>query len=116
MTFSGETASGWQQANLSTPVAITADTVYVVSYHAGNGHYSADSSYFVQGHDNAPLHALADGVLGPNGVFATARRVHSRTRVSRLRTIGLMRYFRHIAAPTFALTGTVTGLQPLGQL
>ena len=38
-TFSSETASGWQQANLSSPVAITANTLYVVSYHC-NGSYS----------------------------------------------------------------------------
>ena len=40
-TFTGETASGWQQVNFTTPVAITPNTVYVASYHAGNGHYSA---------------------------------------------------------------------------
>ena len=40
--FSGETASGWQQVNFSTPVAITDNTVYVGSYHANGGHYSAD--------------------------------------------------------------------------
>src|SRR5262249_23045991 len=32
-TFSGESASGWQQVNFKTPVAITANTVYVASYH-----------------------------------------------------------------------------------
>src|SRR5262249_18522627 len=30
-TFSGETASGWQQVNFSTPVAVTAGTTYVAS-------------------------------------------------------------------------------------
>jgi Domain of unknown function (DUF4082) len=30
-TFAGETASGWQQVNLTTPVAITANTIYVAS-------------------------------------------------------------------------------------
>ena len=39
-TFTGETTSGWQQVNFTTPVAITASTVYVASYHAGSGHYS----------------------------------------------------------------------------
>ncbi|MCA1466256.1 DUF4082 domain-containing protein, partial [Bradyrhizobium sp. NBAIM18] len=32
-TFTNETASGWQQVNFSTPVAITAGTTYVASYH-----------------------------------------------------------------------------------
>jgi hypothetical protein len=69
--FSGETASGWQQVNFATPVSITANTVYVASYHANNGHYSDDNNYFsVNGVDNPPLHALANGVSGGNGVYA----------------------------------------------
>ena len=72
-TFSGESASGWQQVNFSTPVAIAANTVYVASYHANNGHYSADVNYFsAAGVDHAPLHALANGVSGGNGVYAYA--------------------------------------------
>ena len=45
-TFTNETASGWQQVNFSTPVAITANTVYVASYHTNVGHYSDDLNYF----------------------------------------------------------------------
>src|SRR5262249_39445114 len=63
-TFTSETASGWQQVNFA-PVAITANTVYVASYHANAGHYSDDDAYFSgKGVDNSPLHALADGVSG----------------------------------------------------
>ena len=71
-TFTNETASGWQQVNFSTPpVAIVANTVYVASYHASNGHYSDDENYFLSnGVDSPPLHALADGVSGFNGVYA----------------------------------------------
>ncbi|HME72332.1 MAG TPA: DUF4082 domain-containing protein, partial [Myxococcota bacterium] len=70
-TFTGETASGWQQVTFSTPVAITANTVYVASYHTNTGHYSDDQTYFATaGVDNAPLHALADSVSGSDGVFA----------------------------------------------
>ncbi|RPI34249.1 MAG: DUF4082 domain-containing protein, partial [Hyphomicrobiaceae bacterium] len=32
-TFTGESASGWQQLNFATPVAITANTNYIASYH-----------------------------------------------------------------------------------
>ena len=39
-TFSGETASGWQQLNFATPVDITAGTTYVASYYAPSGHYA----------------------------------------------------------------------------
>jgi methionine-rich copper-binding protein CopC len=70
VTFSGETASGWQQANFSSPVAVSADTTYVASYYAPNGRYSADDGYFGDsGVTNAPLTALRDGVDGGNGVY-----------------------------------------------
>ncbi len=69
-TFTNETASGWQQLNFSTPVPITANTVYVASYHSTTGHYAADQNFFAtEGVDNAPLHALQDGVSGTDGVF-----------------------------------------------
>jgi hypothetical protein len=69
VTFTNETASGWQQANFSTPVAITAGTMYVVSYHTNVGYYSANSGYFWSAVDSAPLHAVASGT-SPNGVYA----------------------------------------------
>jgi hypothetical protein len=70
-TFTGETASGWQQVNFATPVSIAANTVYVASYHANGGHYSADGNYFLtKGVDTPPLHALTNGVSGGNGVYA----------------------------------------------
>jgi hypothetical protein len=70
-TFVGETASGWQQVNFSNPVAITANTVYVASYHVNAGHWSSNWSYFAGfGVDNPPLHAPADGAGGvPNGRY-----------------------------------------------
>ena len=69
-TFAGETASGWQQVLFSSPVPITANTVYVASYHALTGHYSANLNYFATGMDSPPLHAPASGVSGGNGVYA----------------------------------------------
>ena len=70
-TFSGETASGWQQVSFSKPVSVTASTVYVASYHTNVGHYADDVTYFAtQGVDTPPLHALADGVSGVNGRYA----------------------------------------------
>ena len=70
-TFTGETASGWQQVNFATPVAISASTIYVASYHVNSGHYSTDVNYFATaGVDNGSLHALANGVSGGNGVYA----------------------------------------------
>ncbi len=70
-TFTNETASGWQQVNFASPVAITAGTVYVASYHGTVGHYADDENYFATaGVDNVPLHALQDGISGSDGVFA----------------------------------------------
>ena len=71
VTFSNETASGWQQALFDTPVAITSNAVYVASYHANNGHYSGDNSYFLtRGVDNPPLHALVNDASDGNGIYA----------------------------------------------
>lgn len=69
VTFTGESGSGWQQANFSAPVSIQANTTYIVSYFAPNGHYSADGQYFASAMDNYPLHGLASGVDGLNGVY-----------------------------------------------
>jgi hypothetical protein len=70
VTFTGETTSGWQQANLSPPVSLAANTTYVVSYYAPNGHYAGDQGYFASaGVDSPPLHALKDGADGTNGVY-----------------------------------------------
>ena len=69
-TFTAETASGWQQINFASPVAISANTVYVASYFAPNGNYAADSNYFANnGVDIPPVHLLKDGVTGSNGVY-----------------------------------------------
>ena len=70
LTFSGESASGWQQALFASPVAVSANITYVVSYHTDAGFYAVDGAYFLSsGVTNGPLQALADGVDGPNGVF-----------------------------------------------
>jgi methionine-rich copper-binding protein CopC len=69
-TFTGESASGWQQANFTSPVAVSANTTYVASYSAPVGGYAADSRYFsTSGVSTPPLQALADGVDGGNGVY-----------------------------------------------
>ena len=67
--FTSETASGWQETLFATPVDIAANTVYVASYFAPAGNYAADSGYFVNAYDNAPLHAPATGASGGNGVY-----------------------------------------------
>jgi hypothetical protein len=102
-TFAGETASGWQQVNFATPVAIATGAVYVASYHVNTGHYSEDDNYFsAAGVDNPPLHALANGVSGGNGVYA-----YSASSVYPNQTWSAANYwvdvvFQPAAAPTLA--------------
>jgi len=71
LVFTNETAAGWQEQSFASPVAITANTTYVVTYFASNGFYAATAPYFAVGnYVNAPLVALGDGVDGGNGVFS----------------------------------------------
>ena len=58
-TFTSESASGWQQVNFATPVAVTAGTTYVASYFAPKGHFSLDRNYFATPKTSGPLHTVA---------------------------------------------------------
>ncbi|PJG51828.1 hypothetical protein CVM73_28790 [Bradyrhizobium forestalis] len=64
-TFTGETASGWQQVSFASPIAISAGATYVASYHT-NGNYSDTQNYFTSSVTNGQLSAPAAG----NGVYA----------------------------------------------
>jgi hypothetical protein len=64
-TFTNETASGWQELDFPSPVAITAGTTYVASYSTTTGHYADTSGGLASAVTNGPLTALAGG-----GVYA----------------------------------------------
>ena len=66
----GETATGWQQANFGSPIPIQAGLTYVASYFAPAGHYSATSGGLSTAVDRAPLHAMASAAVGGNGVYS----------------------------------------------
>jgi hypothetical protein len=68
-TFTGETASGWQTANLATPVTLSAGGTYVVSYQS-NGFYTATPDYFTTAITQGPLTAPASDESGGNGVYS----------------------------------------------
>ncbi|GAA3888949.1 hypothetical protein GCM10023084_46900 [Streptomyces lacrimifluminis] len=68
-TFAAETASGWQQMTFATPVAVTAGTRYVASYHAPNGNYAVNGGYFASAHQSYPLTATADITARRNGLY-----------------------------------------------
>ncbi len=76
VTFSNETASGWQEMALPTPVPINANTTYIVSiFSSPTGNFSITASGLASAVDNPPLHALASGTEGPNGVYSVWRRI-----------------------------------------
>ena len=64
-TSTSETASGWQQVNFGSPVAISAGATYVASYHSTSGRFAMTVGGFAS--------PLASGVLRvptSGGVFA----------------------------------------------
>lgn len=70
VTFTGETASGWQRMDLATPLAISAETMYVVSVHmptnfTGTSDYNQLGTAQVAG----PVYVYADSESA-NGVYA----------------------------------------------
>lgn len=70
VTFTNETASGWQEADFSTSVAITANALYLVSYSTPNGAFSYTDDFFDSSVDKPPLHAPASATVNGNGVYA----------------------------------------------
>ena len=70
--FTNETSLGWQVATLTTPVAINANTTYVVSYFTESGNFSRTEFFFNQPVVNGLLKGLANGEDGGNGVYAYA--------------------------------------------
>ena len=70
-TFANETASGWQQVMFASPVPVVANTTYVASYYAPQGHYAANQAYFsAAAISSPPLLALQDQSDGGNGVYS----------------------------------------------
>ncbi|HUR05171.1 MAG TPA: DUF4082 domain-containing protein, partial [Nonomuraea sp.] len=68
--FANESASGWEQVNFSTPVAVSSNTTYIASYHTTSGNYSITRPYFNQQYSSGLLIGLANGaVAGGNGVY-----------------------------------------------
>jgi Domain of unknown function (DUF4347)/Domain of unknown function (DUF4082) len=65
VTFANETASGWQQQSLATPLNIAANTTYVVSVNA-NSFFAVSGNAIATTITNGDLSAVADG---SNGVY-----------------------------------------------
>ncbi|KQR82505.1 hypothetical protein ASF98_00335 [Arthrobacter sp. Leaf337] len=65
VTFTNETASGWQTATLPTPIALTVGTNYIVSYNAPAGRYSYTPNFFSKAWTSGALTARANN----NGLY-----------------------------------------------
>ena len=72
VTFASETASGWQEQSLSTPLAIPANTVFTVTVNTGNTYYVVDDYGLSSPVINGPLSTVGTaGVYGPVGSYPT---------------------------------------------
>lgn len=68
--FASDSTEGWKTAYFSTPVSITPDTNYVVSFYIPSGKYRASPNYFQSSYTTGVLTAPASGA-SPNGVYYT---------------------------------------------
>jgi hypothetical protein len=68
VAFTNETASGWQQQALTTPINIAANTTYMVSVNA-NSYFAVSGNAIATTITNGDLSAVADG---SNGVYNSA--------------------------------------------
>jgi hypothetical protein len=73
VTFVNETASGWQQQTLAAPLAIAANTTYVITVNAGNTFYVATNNGLASQVVNGDLRSVVgnNGRYGPPGQFPT---------------------------------------------
>ena len=68
VTFTGESSTGWQQANFPSPVTVSPGTTYVASYLAPSGHYSVSGAGLSSAFNHPPLQAVANSTSA-NGVY-----------------------------------------------
>ena len=70
--FTGETFSGWQQVSFASPVSISANTTYTISFTTGGGYFGITTNSFGTTSTNGPLQIPANaGVFGYSGAFPT---------------------------------------------
>ncbi|HWE61621.1 MAG TPA: DUF4082 domain-containing protein [Chloroflexota bacterium] len=68
VTFTNETASGWQTATFSTPIAISANTTYVASVNSNTA-----LGYTASALSISVTNGSLSTVVGNNGVYSTTR-------------------------------------------
>jgi hypothetical protein len=111
VVFSGETAAGWQRANLSAPVNIAANTTYVISYFAPKGAWALQQWFPFTGLSSGSLRAAGDSAgvytYGSTPMFPTSSYKTSNYFVDVVFVAGTT------SAPppttTYTISGTVSG-------
>ncbi len=74
VTFANESSSGWQTATFNQPVAMAANTEYIVAYKSTTGSYSATVNGFGSGLSVGNLRTASDaGAYSYTGDFPSAR-------------------------------------------
>ena len=74
VTFANESTSGWQTANFNQPVAMTANTEYIIAYKSSTGSYSATVNGFGSGLSVGNLKTASDaGAYSYTNDFPGAR-------------------------------------------
>jgi endonuclease/exonuclease/phosphatase family metal-dependent hydrolase len=63
---------GWQEVTLPSPVAISANTTYVVSYYSSNGQFSRDVDGLLNAIVSGNLTAPSSASVGGNGLYVYA--------------------------------------------
>jgi xyloglucan-specific exo-beta-1,4-glucanase len=109
-TFGAETASGWQEAALTTPVPLVSGESYVVSVNT-YGHFGFTQDAFVSALSNPPLSSVAHSSVTPNGVYGPSGQFPAST----FRASNYFRDLRFVPAPNppTALAVTTIGSSAL---
>ena len=107
VTFTNTAASGWQTVALSTPVAISANTTYVASYHT-TGAYVATNNFFTTAFTSGVLTAPSTTTAGGNGVYAYGGTVT--TGIFPTNTFGAANYWADVVFASSAPNTTPTAV------
>ena len=104
VVFTNETASGWQTQNLVSPLAIAANTTYVVSVNTGNTYYVDTTSGLASQITNQDL----SSVVGSNGVYGSPNTFPTGSYQN-------TNYFRDVVfvpgtVSTYTIAGTISGV------
>jgi len=105
VTFSAETASGWQQAKFASPVNIAANTTYIVSYLAPKGYYADDESYLWSTLNATPLHVSGSSP----GVYAYGSSATFPTGTWNVSNYWVDPVFVAASQSTYTISGVVNG-------